>query len=488
MSSRILINAVDPGECRIAKLEDLKLEEFHMESASRESHQGNIYKGTIIRVETGLQSVFVDYGAKRHGFLQKQEIHTDYHVDASPKNHSIKQIVKRGQELLVQVTKAPFGNKGAVLTTYLSLPGRHLVLMPGSDSRGISRKIADEEERGRLKKILGQLKMPDGYGIIVRTAGEGCSKTILNKDLRYLMRLWKNIKGRVMKVKAPALLYRERNLVLRSLRDYFTSDVTEILIDDANVHREVKNFMQVISNKHIQNVKLYTGEKPIFTKYELESQIASIFEKRVKLKSGGSIVIDQTEALVAVDVNSGSATRGTSVEDTAFKTNLEAAEEIARQLRLRDLGGLVVLDFIDMRDAKHNHAVERALRDNLKRDKAKTKTGKISKFGLLEMSRQRLRPSLESGSYEPCAYCHGKGLTPSTEKLGLSFLRELSLGSLKGNISTVKGVVPPDVADYLLNQRRKDLFDLEVRRNVHITLQADAAMKPGDSEIIYEKQ
>jgi ribonuclease E len=290
-----------------------------------------------------------------------------------------------------------------------------------------------------------------------------------------------------MREDAPVLLYKERNLSVRSIRDYFTPDVTEILIDDAGVYREVKDFIKIISPKHAKIVRLHKGEKPIFTKHQLEEQIASIFESRVHLKSGGSIVIEQTEALVAIDVNSGKATRKKSIEETAVMTNLEAAEEIARQLRLRDLGGLIVIDFIDMRDPKHKTEIERAMKGHLKADKARTKVGRISKLGLMEMSRQRIRPSIEYGSYEPCKYCRGKGLTPSTETLGIAFLRKLNLETLKENVSRVKGIVPSEVADYLLNKKRKEILDLEVRRDITICIEGDSSMAPGESNIICEK-
>jgi len=487
MSSKILINAVDHEECRIAKVKDSKLEEFHIESASREITHGNIYKAVISRIEPGLQAAFVDYGEKRHGFLQKHEIHSDYFQDHSPGDLSINKIVNRGQELLVQITKDPFMKKGAVLTTHISLPGRYLVLMPGSENRGISRKIEDEDERSRLKEIIGKLKLPVDYGVIVRTAGVGCTKTLLSKDLKYLMRLWKNIKKNVMKEQTPALLYKERNLVLRSIRDYFTEDITEILIDDASVFQEVKNFVKIISSKHEKIVRLYKEDKPIFTKYQLENQIASIFESRVQLKNGGSMVIEPTEALVSVDVNSGKATHKKSIEQTALFTNLEAAEEIARQLRLRDLGGLIVIDFIDMKDQKHRLDIEKALKTHVKNDKARTRVGRISRFGLMEMSRQRIRPSIEFGGYESCKLCLGKGVTPSTETLVLGFLRKLRLETLKSDISSVKGIVPVNVANYLLNKKRKDILDLELRRNINITIERDASMVPGESNIICEK-
>ncbi len=488
MSSKIIINASDPEECRIAKVTDGKLEEFHIESSAREITHGNIYKGIITRVEPGLQSVFVDYGAERNGFLQKNEIHSDYFQDNHSGDRSIKSIVKRGQELLVQVTKDPIMKKGAMLSTFISLPGRYIVLMPGSDTRGISRKIEDESERERLKKIIAEIKLPEGFGIIVRTAGVNCTKVLVLKDLRYLLRLWENINNKGVEENAPALLYKERNLALRSIRDYFTSEVDEILIDDEVVWHEVKDFVHIISPRHTRIVKLHKSEKPIFTKYQLEDQIASIFENRVALKSGGSVVIEQTEAMVSVDVNSGKSSRKKSVEQTAFATNIEASEEIARQLRLRDMGGLIVIDFIDMKDAKHKSEVEKSVKDYLKGDKARTKVGKISKFGLMEMSRQRIRPPIDFGSYIPCKYCGGKGLTPSVETLGLGFLRKLQLETLKENLAAVKGIVPSEVADYLLNRKRKEILDLEVRREISIRIEGDSRMLPRDSRIVSENK
>jgi ribonuclease E len=484
MNSKILINAVDHEECRIAKVTDSKLEEFHIESASREITQGNIYKGIITRLEPSLQAVFVDYGAERHGFLQKNDIHRDYFHDSPNGDLSLNTIVKRGQEVLVQITKDPIAQKGAMLSTFISLPGRYLVLMPGSDSRGISRKIEDEEERQRLKEIINSLKLPEGFGVIVRTAGADCNKTQLSKDLNYLMRLWENIKASVGQEQAPALLYKERNLVLRSIRDSFNADITEILIDDAPVFYEVKNFIKIISPKHLKIVKLYKGDRPLFTKFQLENQIASIFDNRVPLVSGGSIVIEQTEALVAIDVNSGKATQKKSIEETAFQTNLEAAEEIARQLRLRDLGGLIVIDFIDMKEIRRRAEIERAMKTFIKLDKARIKVGRISGFGLMQMSRQRIRPSIEFSSYVPCPNCQGKGVTPSTETLVLSFLRKLRLETLKGDVTSVKGVVPPEVAKYLLNRKKKEILDLEMRRNLNIIIEGDGTMAPGDCAIL----
>jgi ribonuclease E len=487
MSVKILINAVDPEECRVATVKQNKLEDFRVESSLKEITHGNIYKGIISRIEPSLQAVFVDYGAERHGFLQKYEIHSDYFLDTAEGEHSIEKLVRRGQELMVQVIKDPFMKKGAMLTTYISLPGRYMVLRPGSDNTGVSRKIENEDERHRLKDIVSKLKLPQDFGVIVRTAAADTSKTALSKDLNYLFRLWKTIKASVMKKKAPAPLYKERHLVIRSIRDSFSSEVAEILIDDATVYHELRDFIKLFSRGHSKVVKLYKGAKPIFSKFQLEDQIASIFENRVGLKSGGTLVIEQTEALVSIDVNSGKSTHEKSIERTAYQTNLEAAEESARQLRLRDLGGLIVIDFIDMKDPKHRSEVERALRNHVKEDKARTKVGKISRFGLLEMSRQRIRPSIEFGSHLQCKYCQGKGLVPSAETLGIGFLRKLSLETLKEKAQKVKGIVPVDVAEYLLNKKRREIVDLEVRRDLSVEIEGDRSMVPGESRIICDE-
>ncbi len=483
MQHKILINAVDQEESRIAEIKGHKLIEFQIESSSHEIIHGNIYKSIVTRIEPSLQAAFIDFGAERHGFLQKHEIHSDYFQESQTGERSIQNMVKRGQELLVQVTKDPMGHKGAMLTTYISLPGRFIVLMPGSKNRGISRKIEEESDRNRLKEMLNKLKIPEDFGLIIRTAGQDCTKSLISKDLRYLLRLWKNIKKKGMEAKAPALLYKERHISVRSIRDYFTQEVNEILIDNDSVYNEIRDFIKIISPKHAKIVKLYKGEKPLFTKFGLENKIASIFKNRVALKSGGSIVIEQTEALVSIDVNSGKATQGKSIEQTALATNLEAGEEIARQLRLRDLGGLIVLDFIDMRDPKHRSEVESNLRTHLKADKARTKVGRISRFGLLEMSRQRLRPSIEFGSYEPCKHCKGKGLTPSPETLGLSVIRKLSLETLKPDITQLECIVTSDVADYLLNKKRKEILDLEIRRNLSIKITGNPSLVPGDIQL-----
>ncbi len=485
MTTKILINAQDADENRIATIKDNKLEEFHIETASRQAAQGNIYKATVTRVEPSLQAVFVDYGGHKNGFLQQSEIHSDYFHDVDSKAHQkLTNLIKKGQELIVQVTKDPIGQKGAMLTTFISLPGRLAVLMPGNTTRGVSRKIEDEDERKRLVSIVKSLDIPEGFGMIVRTAGRGATKTMLRNDLRYLMRVWDNINTMGIKSKAPSLLYKEQTLAVRSLRDYFTNDVTEILIDHPDVVKEVRDFIHIIAPKQKKIVKQYTGEKPIFTKYQLEEQIASIYKKSVPLKSGGFLVIEQTEALVSIDVNSGKSTKKKNIEETAFHTNMEAGEEIARQLRLRDLGGLIVVDYIDMREKKHKSEITKSLKKHLKIDKAKTNVGGITKFGLLEMSRQRIRHSITYGSFELCPHCRGRGQIPSVETQGLAVLRQLTLKTLKPEIKEVTALLPKNVAHFLLNRKKEEILDIESKRNVTVTLKDEPDMISGDVKFI----
>ncbi len=481
MTKKILINALDPDENRIATIKDNKLEEFHIETTAKQVTQGNIYKGIVTRVEPSLQAVFVDYGAQKNGFLQKNEIHKDYFQDIKSGSKALFNLIKKGQELIVQVTKDPISTKGAMLTTYISLPGRLSVLMPGNTTRGVSRKINDEDERKRLVSIVKTMKIADGFGMIVRTAGKNSTKTMFNADLKYLMRVWNNIDKNAVKNTAPSLLYKEQTLAVRSLRDYFTSDVKEILIDSSEVFKEVNDFITVIAPKQKKIVKLFKGEKPIFTKYQLEDQIASIYKKNAALKSGGFLVVEQTEALVSIDVNSGKSTKRKNIEETAFYTNLEACEEVARQLRLRDMGGLIVIDFIDMREKKHKAEITKALKKHLKSDKAKTKVGGITKFGLMEMSRQRIKHAITFGSYEECRYCKGRGQIPSVETQGLAILRQLNLKALKPEIKEITEVVPKEVAVYLLNKKREELIEIESKREVLITIEGDSSMVSGES-------
>ncbi|MEW5733828.1 MAG: Rne/Rng family ribonuclease [Thermodesulfobacteriota bacterium] len=488
MTTKILINAVDPEECRIAIVKDNDLVDFAIETAAREITRGNIYKGVIARVEPSLQAVFVEYGADRHGFLQKQEIHHDYYKDTPDGQSGFTDLLSTGQELLVQVVKDPVGRKGAMLTTFISLAGSYVVLMPGTPSKGVSRQIEDEAERKRVKEVMDQAKVPEGFGYIVRTAANGQTKTALVKDVKNLMRLWKSIKKKGMEEKSPALLYKEMSLAVRAVRDYFTPDVSQVLVDDPAVYDEIRDFVKIVAPRSEKMVKLHKDDKPIFSRHQVEEKIASVFEARVPLKSGGSIVINPTEALVAVDVNSGKATREDSVEKTALTTNLEAAEEVARQLKLRDLGGLIVVDFIDMRERKHRAAVEKAVKDYMKTDKARVKVGKITQFGLLELSRQRIRPPAEYGSYVPCRHCQGKGSVPSVETMALSFLRRLRMEALRPDVGLVEGTVPSLVADYLNNRKRREIAELETRSGAVITIRADASLMPGQSQVKCENK
>lgn len=484
MTKKILINASDPDEHRIATIKENKLDQFHIETAAKQVTQGNIYKGVVTRVEPSLQAVFVNYGEEKNGFLQKNEIHKDYFQDVAPGEKALFNLIKKGQELIVQVTKDPLGSKGAMLTTFISLPGRLSVLMPGNTTKGVSRKISDEDERKRLIGIVKKMKVPEGFGMIVRTAGKGTNKTALTSDLTYLVRVWKNIDKKAIENKAPSLLYREQTLAVRSLRDYLTSDVKEILIDNQEIFKEVKDFISIVAPKQKNIVKLFKGEKPIFTKHQLEDQIASIYKKEVPLKSGGFLVIEQTEALVSIDVNSGKSTKKKNIEETAYHTNLEACEEVARQLQLRDMGGLIVVDFIDMRERRHKADITKTLKKHLKSDKARTKVGGITKFGLLEMSRQRIRHSITFGSYEPCRHCNGRGQTPSVETQGLALLRQLHLKTIKPEVKEAIGYVPPDVAVYLLNKKREELLEIETRRKVMITIEADVNLISGKNRIM----
>ncbi len=483
MTRKILINALDPDVSRIAAVVENKLDQFHIETRARQVTQGNIYKGIVTRVEPSLQAVFVDYGMEKNGFLQKNEIHRDYFQDVEEKGKTLFNLIKKGQEMIVQVVKDPINLKGAMLTTFVSLPGRLGVLMPGNTTRGVSRKIEEEDERKRLVKIIKTIDIPEGFGMIVRTAGKGANKTQLTADLRYLMRVWKNIDKLGVENQAPCMLYKEQSLAVRSLRDYFTTDVREILIDNPETFKEVKEFMTNIAPKQQKIVHLFKGEKPIFTKYQLEDQIASIFKREVQLKSGGFLVIEQTEAMVTIDVNSGKSTKRKNIEETAFHTNIEAAEEVARQLRLRDMGGLIVVDFIDMKERRHKADITKTLKKFLKGDKAKTKVGGITPFGLLEMSRQRIRHSITFGSYETCRQCNGRGMVPSVETQGLAFLRQINLKTLKPEVKQVVGMIPREVAYYILNKKREDLLEIESKRNVSITIEIDPEMVSGQSNI-----
>jgi ribonuclease E len=487
MTKKMLINAVEAEEYRVAIIKDGQLEGFYIETSIAEQRVGNIYKGIVERVEPSLQACFVNFGSDKNGFLQANEIHPEYYLNKSKVSGdksvpSVEKTMRKGQELLVQVTREMPGHKGARLTTYLSIASRYLVLTPGSPG-GVSKKIEDEEERLRLKAIMKQLKLPEGVGCIIRTAAFDQNKKELSKDLNRTIRMWKDIKERANKAPALSLIHKEQDICLRTLRDYFSGEISEVLVDDKETFAEVKAYMKIISPRHQRRVKLYKEKRPIFAHYEIEKQIETIYSNRVPLKSGGSIIIDPTEAMIAIDVNSGRGRTGKNVESTAFKTNLEAAAEIARQLRLRDMGGLVVIDFIDMRDKKHIRDVEKVLRESAKKDRAKIDISSISRFGLLELSRQRLRPSIESSSYQTCPYCNGRGLVLSVESAALSFLRQIWMGISTKGVTLVRGVLPHDVATYLQNKKRKELSELERRYGVGIVLQGDSTLGPGDGKL-----
>jgi len=477
----MLINAVDPEEYRVAILKDGDLDEFYIETSTKEETKANIYKGIVSRIEPSLQAAFIDYGAEKNGFLPMGEIHPEYYesqgiIPESKTPIPIKDALKKGRELLVQVTKEREGKKGAYLTTYISLAGRFLVLTPGRTTGGISHQIEDDKERQRLKSIMSLLTLPQGIGYIVRTVALGQKKRVIARDLNNLLRMWRDIKKRAETQLSPSIIFKEQDIGLRTLRDYFTAEVDEVLVDDRETWLEIKDFMRIISPRHQKKVKLYKEKKPIFSEYGIEEQIEQIYSNIVPLRSGGSIVIDSTEALIAIDVNSGKSTRARGLEDTAFKTNLEAAREIARQLRLRDIGGLLVIDFIDMKDPRHERELVKRIKEEIKRDKAKISFSYISKFGLMELSRQRLRPSIESKSYQICESCQGRGMIRSVEATSVSFLRQIWQGVSKGNIDRVTGALPSKVADYLLNRKRTELAELEKRYGISIEIQGNSGL------------
>lgn len=488
MTTKMLINAVDPEEFRVAFTKDGMLDGFHIETTMAEQRVGNIYRGTVERVEPSLQSCFVNFGVEKNGFLPIGDVHPEYFhggpEEAMAKGlPAIEKVIRKGQELLVQVTKEMPGRKGAHLTTYISIAGRYLVLTPGRTINGVSRKIEDEAERQRLKEIMAQVTLPEEIGYIVRTVAVGQNKRELSKDLNRLLRMWREIKKRGGGAPPLSLIHKEQDLCFRTLRDYFTSDVSEVLVDDKETYLKIKDYMKIISPLHQRKVKLYKHTVPIFDRYEIEDQIESIFHNTVNLKSGGSIVIDPTEALIAIDVNSGKGKVAKDVENMAFRTNMEAAQEIARQLRLRDIGGLVVVDFIDMRDRKHNREVEKTLREELKKDRAKTDTSALSKFGILELSRERLRPSIESKKYHVCPHCQGRGMVMSVESAAVLAMRRIWVGLSKGDIAQVEGKLCAEVAGYLQNRKRKELLELENRYGAKISLFPDPDMPPGEHKL-----
>jgi ribonuclease E len=468
---RMLFNATHQEELRVAIVDGQKLIDLDIETAGREQRKGNIYKGVITRIEPGLEACFVNYGEDRHGFLPFKEVARTYFKEGvDVRTARIQDALKEGQELIVQVEKEERGNKGAALTTFISLAGRYLVLMPNNPrGGGVSRRV-EGEDRQELRETMDQLDVPQGMSIIARTAGIGRNVEELQWDLAYLMQLWTAIDGAARDNAAPILIYLESSLVIRAIRDYFSPDIGEILIDTDEIAEQATAFMSVVMPDNVQRVKRYRDDIPLFSRFQIEHQIETAYSRTVNLPSGGAIVIDHTEALVAVDVNSARSTKGSDIEETALRTNLEAAEEVARQLRLRDLGGLIVIDFIDMEEGKNQRAVEQRLRDALHFDRARVQMGKISRFGLMELSRQRLRPALNEGSHITCPRCNGTGVIRDAESSALHVLRLLQEEAMKENTAAVHAQVPVEVATFLLNEKRTDVAKIEARLKVNLVL------------------
>jgi ribonuclease E len=538
MKQEMLINVAQAEECRIAIVEDGLLEELYLERSSQSNYVGNIYKGRIVNLEPSIQAAFVDFGVGRNGFLHISDVEPQYFRQGGydPKKailpnggqrrdrdfdpHSeqgddesrgeprgdnrgrgggrsggvktarqrigvrprfkppIQDIFQRGDEVLVQVIKEGIGTKGPTLSTYISIPGRYLVLMPALGRIGVSRKIESDEDRRRLRDILRELNPPKGVGFIVRTAGTDRTKKELSRDLAYLLRLWKVIVRRIKKTTGPVDIYEESDMIIRTIRDIFTGDVDTIYIDEPKAFERAKEFLQIVMPRYVSRLKLYEGREPLFHKYKLDEEIAQINQRRVPLKGGGSLVIDQTEALVAIDVNSGSFRTDGSAEESAYQLNQIAAREIARQLRLRDLGGVVVNDFIDMRKERNRRSVEHTLRDAMKRDRARTKILRTSPFGLIEMTRQRIRPSIKRSVYKECPSCGGSGLVKSAESMAIEVVRKLIMCAHTNQVARITVTVEEEVANYINNKKRRDLVQIEQESNVEVQVVSGEGLSP----------
>ena len=483
MAREMLINVAEREECRVAVVEASCLEELYIERASLGRHVGNIYKGKVVNIESGIQAAFIDIGADKNGFLHVSDLHPQYFpgtrssaVESIGQRKSLKErppiqnCLRKGQEIVVQVTKEGFKTKGPTLSTYLALPGKYLVMMPWMRKHGVSHKIEDDDERKRLREILEQCKPPKGQGFIIRTAGQGCSKRDIRNDLRYLGRLWRAIENRIETEKAPGEIYQESDLVIRALRDVFNGKISKIICDSENVVRKIRDFLSIATPRMKPKVRYYDSKVPLFHKYRIEDEIAKIQARTVQLKGGGSIVVEQTEALVSIDVNSGRYRGQKNAEQTAYESNMEAAPEIARQLRLRDLGGLIICDFIDMRSQKHRKDVEKVFREAVKADRARVKILKISRFGVVEMTRQRMRPSLQFSTYLACPHCAGTGFVKSHESSAIEIIRLLNLSASKKQIKRIELSVSPEVADYLQNEKRAALIQIEQLSDKRITI------------------
>ncbi len=477
---RILINAVQKEEVRVAMVDGQQLYDLDVEVPSREQKKSNVYKGKITRVEPSLEACFVDYGAERHGFLPFKEVARMYFTEEAQKSSGrpdIRTAIKEGQEIVIQVEKEERGNKGAALTTFISLAGRYLVLMPNNPrAGGVSRRI-EGEDRSLIREALSQLEVPNGMGLIVRTAGVGRNTEELQWDLDYLLQLWAAFEKAAAERPSPFLIYQESDVTTRALRDYFRSDISEVLIDDKEVFDQAMDFVSQVMPNSVHKIKFYEDTVPLFNRFQVENQIESAYRREVTLPSGGELVIDHTEALISIDINSARATKGGDIEETATNTNLEAADEIARQLRLRDLGGLVVIDFIDMMNNKNQRAVENRLNDAVQVDRARVQIGRISRFGLLEMSRQRLKPSLGESTQIVCPRCTGQGTIRTVESLSASLIRILEEEALKSSTARVDIQVPVDVATYILNEKRQAIYEVEKQSGVHVLIVANPTLE-----------
>jgi ribonuclease E len=497
MKKEMLINVRQPEESRIGVVEDGVLEELYVERNSLESCVGNIYKGRVVNIEPSIQAAFVDFGVGRNGFLHVSDVENQYfkhlideETEAKQKNGKrfnersvrnkppIQEIFRKGSEVLVQVIKEGVGSKGPTLSTYISIPGRYLVLMPGLQRVGVSRKIADDDARRKLRKQLVELDPPPGLGFIIRTAGLDRSQEDLERDLHYLIRLWKVIVKRIGSTSAPVDIYQDSDMITRTIRDIFSSDIDAVWIDEPEAYERACEFMKAVLPNRVDRIRHYSGQESIFHKYQIEEEISRIQNRTAPLKGGGSIVIDQTEALVAIDVNSGNFRIDDDAEETSYQVNLKAAEEVARQIRLRDMGGVIVIDFIDMREEKHRRGVERALRNAMLRDRARSKVLRISMFGLVEMTRQRIRPSLRRSIYKDCPSCNGTGLVKTAESAAIEIMRALITAASRDEIEHLSVEVETEVADYLSNRKRREINAIEDKCQLVISIRARTDVTP----------
>ena len=486
MSREMLINVAEREECRVAVVDNGRLDELYIERASLVSHVGNIYKGKVVNIEPGIQAAFIEFGLDRNGFLHISDLHPRYFKGEKGQTEkigrrkgvsqrpAIQKCLKKGSEIVVQVTKEGISTKGPTLSTYISVPGKYVVMMPWMDRVGVSQKIEDDEERKRLRKIFEEFRLPRDSGVIIRTAAQLATKRELQNDIAYLGRLWNAIRKRIDNEKAPCGIYQESDLVIRTIRDIFDSKISEILCDSETVTRRVRDFLGIVQPRLRKRVSYYDKKTPLFHKYGIEKEISNIQSSHVELKSGGSLIIEQTEALVSIDVNSGKYRRQNSAEQTALKINVEAAGEIVRQLKLRDMGGLIICDFIDMRDSKNRRAVERAFRETLKDDRARSRVLRMSAFGLIELTRQRMRPSLRSSTYLKCPHCNGSGVIKSFESQSIEIIRMLCLAVTDNSTKRIELSVSPEVAGFLQNEKRTTIASLEAESDKRITINSDA--------------